>query len=316
MLAADTTSNSSGEGGSLNINASKSIEIIGTAKTDNSPSGLTTETRSSGKAGNLQVSTGQLIVRDGGTILAETSGTGNAGNISINVDNLLNMKTGNISTASTQSSGGNIQIEAGNIRLFDDSDITTFVSIGEGGGGNITLTANSIIALDDSDILSFARDGKGGDIKFNTAGFFSTPLYRPTPPTTDANALDALDGNNRVDVNASGAVSGAITGVPDITFIEESLTDLPNNQIDTNALIANSCINRTANQNSTFFITGKSGIPIRPDDAPLPHHSTGSIQSLPTVNNRPSWKIGDPVVEPTGVYKLPNGKLILSRKCS
>ncbi|KYC37717.1 hypothetical protein WA1_04145 [Scytonema hofmannii PCC 7110] len=258
-----------GLGGNLQVTATDSIEISGQLFNGFYRSGILAQSRPiftevAGKGGDIEVMTPSLNISDGGQISATALGNGDAGNITINVDNLLNMKTGDISTASTQSSGGNIQIKAGNIRLFGDSDIRTNVSSGEGGGGNITLTANSIIAFDDSDILSFARDGKGGDITFNTAGFFSTPLYRPTPPTTDANALAALDRNNRVDVNASGAVSGAITGVPDITFIEESLTD----------------------------------------------------RSLPTANSHPRWKIGDPVVEPTGVYKLPNGKFILSRKCS
>ncbi|MDJ0616777.1 MAG: filamentous hemagglutinin N-terminal domain-containing protein [Calothrix sp. MO_192.B10] len=307
-ILSSTRSEVGGKGGNITIKAG-SILINNGAR-------LTSETASASKAGDIEVTTPFLDIKNGGQINARAFRNGNAGNININVDNLLNMKTGDISTVSTQSSGGNIQVKAGNIRLFEDSDITTFVRAGTGSGGNINLTANTILALEDSDIFSFSGNGKGGDITFNTAGFFSQPLFRPTPPTTDANALFALDGNSRVDVNASGAVSGAITGVPNITFIEESLTDLPNNQIDPNTLIANSCINRTANQNSTFFITGKGGIPIRPDDASLPNYSTGSIRSLSTANSRRPWKIGDPVVEPTGVYKLPNGKLILSRECS
>ncbi|PIG94620.1 hypothetical protein [Gloeocapsopsis sp. IPPAS B-1203] len=32
-------------------------------------------------------------------------------------------------------------------------------------------------------------------------------------------------------------------------------------------------------------------------------------------SHRP-WKIGDPIVEPQGAYRLPNGQLVLSRECS
>ncbi len=31
---------------------------------------------------------------------------------------------------------------------------------------------------------------------------------------------------------------------------------------------------------------------------------------------RRDWKIGDPIVEPTGVYRLANGQRILSRECN
>ncbi|MDJ0736009.1 MAG: filamentous hemagglutinin N-terminal domain-containing protein [Nostocaceae cyanobacterium] len=304
-------------GGNLHINATESIEISGQALNGFFPSGIFAQstsifTEAAGKGGDIEVKTPLLDISNGGQINATAFGSGDAGNISINVDNLLNMKTGDISTASFQSSGGNIQIQAGNIRLFDDSDITTFVGIGD--GGNITLTANTIIALDDSDILSFSSDGKGGDITFNTAGFFSTPLYRPTSPTTDANALAALDGNNRVDVNASGTVSGVIAGVPDITFIDENLTDLPANQIDTNTLIANSCIARsTQRQENSFTITGSGGLRNNPGDELVSIYSTGKVRNVKTTP-RP-WKKGDPIIEPQGLYKLPDGRLLLSRTC-
>jgi large exoprotein involved in heme utilization and adhesion len=49
---------------------------------------------------------------------------------------------------------------------------------------------------------------------------------------------------------------------------------------------------------------------------------TVDIETLPgdstptnTNPNRP-WQKGDPIVEPQGVYRLPNGKLVLSRECS
>jgi large exoprotein involved in heme utilization and adhesion len=49
---------------------------------------------------------------------------------------------------------------------------------------------------------------------------------------------------------------------------------------------------------------------------------TVDIETLPsdstptnTNPNRP-WQKGDPIVEPQGVYRLPNGKLVMSRECS
>lgn len=231
------------------------------------------------------------------------------------------MRTGDIFTTSIKSSGGNIDVKAQDIRLFGNSDIRTNVFSGTGGGGNINLTANTIVALDNSDILSFARDGKGGDITFNTEAFFSKPLFKPTSSISDRQALNQLNTNQKVDVNASGAVSGSIAGVPDTTFIQDNLTELPENQIDTNSIIANSCIVRSNEENGTFLITGSGGLPINPSDAPLSNYSTGSIRSISSnpdkspASNPRSWKIGDPVVEPQGVYKLPNGQLVLSREC-
>jgi filamentous hemagglutinin family protein len=277
---------------------------------------------SGGTGGNINIRAASLSITNGAQISAESRGQGSAGNININVEGALNANNGNILTTAEQASGGAINITARNIRLFGDSDIATNVFSGAGGGGDIILNANTIIALDDSDILSFAGDGKGGDITFNTEAFFSKPLYRPTATNSNANTLTELDNNNRVDVNASGTVSGTIAGIPDTTFIQDSLTELPENQIDTNTIIANSCIVRSNEQNGTFLITGAGGLPQNPSDAPLSSYSTGSIRSIPSNSDKSpasttnrKWKIGDPVVEPQGVYKLPNGQLVLSREC-
>jgi large exoprotein involved in heme utilization and adhesion len=237
-------------------------------------------------------------------------------NININVNKNLNLTNGNILTSSSQSSGGSVNVNAENIRLFGDSDISTFVSSGAGGGGDIKLTADSILAFGDSDIFAFAQDGKGGNITFDTLAFFGQN-YRPATPGT--NPL-TLDGNNRVDINASGAVSGVIV-LPDTSSIQNNLGKLPQTAIDTNALIANSCIaRRNQQQNGSFFITGSGGLPVRPGDASLPSYSTGDVQPIPTeattlpTQTRP-WQIGDRVIEPTGVYELPNGKLVLGKEC-
>ncbi len=292
-----------GNGGSQPLSSwSNNGTDIGTYVVSINDSSTTPAVISGGTGGSINVRAESLSISNGAQINAESRGQGRAGNIKIDVEGALNANNGSILTSAEQSSGGAINITAKDIRLFDDSDIATNVFNGTGGGGNINLTANTIIALDDSDILSFAGDGKGGNITFNTEGFFSKPLYNPSSSTnSNANALTELDNNNRVDVNASGVVSGTVTGVPDTRFIQDSLTDLPDNQIDTNTIIANSCVVRSNQQNGTFLITGSGGLPINPSDAPLSNYSTGSIRSIPSnsekspafTNPRP-WKIGDP----------------------
>jgi filamentous hemagglutinin family protein len=336
--------------GNIDIRTSQSIVLSGISPNGQTVNTISTESQGLGKAGNLTLSTEKLIVQDGSTIstqttnagdggtltinantldlvsnaqiIAESEGTGKAGNINLNTSGKLNVTNSSINTSSAQSFGGTINITAQDIRLFGDSDIRTNVFTGAGGGGNITLTANSIIALNDSDILSFALDGKGGDIRFNTLAFLSSPLYRLTPTARDIANIQTLDGNQRVDINASGAISGNISGTTDVSFLQNSLIELPQNSIDTNALLANSCIVRSSQrQNSTFFITGKGGLSERPGDAPISNFSTGTMQSIPNTNSsftssNSRWKIGEPIIEPQGVYRLPNGQKILSRECS
>ncbi|MGF1498735.1 MAG: hypothetical protein ACFB8W_18200 [Elainellaceae cyanobacterium] len=233
---------------------------------------------------------------------------GNAGNILIVVDDVLFIQDSDITTQAQSFAGGAITIRAGDIRLFGDGDIQTSVQSGTAGGGDITLTADSILAFDDSDILAFAADGQGGNITVNTPAFFGEGF---TLLSLDADP-DGLDGNDRVDINATGAFSGTVT-LPDISFIQNSLAGLPAELINTEALIANSCVARNEDGSSTFVVTGAGGLPLRPGDlAPSPY-PTGDVQTIP--NDSQSWQPGDPIIEPDGVYQLPNGELILSHEC-
>ncbi|KST63846.1 two-partner secretion domain-containing protein [Mastigocoleus testarum] len=274
-----------------------------------------TASNSTGDGGIINLQGNSLSINDEAQITAQSQGLSKAGNININLRNSLIAENGEISTTSEQSSGGAIDIKGRNINLFGDSDIRTNVNSGEGGGGNINLTANTITALDDSDILSFANDGKGGDITFNTDGFFSSSQFLPASAIANRDNLNNLDLNDRVDVNASGTVSGNITGIPDTTFIQNSITELPENQIDTNALISQTCIARSSDTGSTFNVFGSSGFAEAPGHADISRYPTNNVRGIPKTTLR-NWKKGDPIIEPDGVYRLPDGKIVLSRNCS
>ncbi|UBF25608.1 hypothetical protein K9N68_29235 [Kovacikia minuta CCNUW1] len=290
--------------------------------------------------GSINITAGAFSIADGTSLEASSFGNGVAGDILINVRDTFQARNGTtISSTARRSSGGNINVTARTIRLSDDSDITTNIFSGTGRGGNITLAAESIVALNDSDILAFARDGQGGNITLNTRAFFGQN-YRPgsSPP---------FDGNRRVDIDASGTISGIIS-LPDVSFLQNSLTEFSQNLVDVSTLLTNSCIVRTRQQVGSFFITGSDGLPERPGEAPISAFPTGEVRSVKaegrgqraegqkdaetrghgdaetSIQNSkfkiqnsptPSWKIGDPIVEPQGVYQLPNGQLVMSREC-
>lgn len=343
---------SGGNAGDINVVA-RNILIDGFAVFQNVPfsSGFlsTAETGSEGAAGTIRIDVTRLSLRDGGFISTSTTGLGDAGDINIEADSLSLDSTANIApiqsqilstseegstgnagtirigsesltvtnssirTSAAETSGGGINITAEQIQLFGDGDIQTEVSTGEGGAGNLRLTADLIVAFDDSDILAFAEDGTGGNILLRTPAFFGESFNQAS---LDADPT-ALESNGQVDVNAVGGVPGTVS-LPDLSFIQNNLSDLPQATLDTDALLANSCVTRTAD-GSTFLVTGVGGLPDRPGEVPASQYPTGAIRVLTsdeTSTDSRSWELGDPVAEPQGLYQLPDGRLVLSHECS
>ncbi|MFL9458880.1 filamentous hemagglutinin N-terminal domain-containing protein [Tolypothrix bouteillei VB521301_2] len=299
-----------GNAGNVNIDASDTIFLDASGSGNGLFGGVFSSVGSGaiGNGGSINIAVGSLSLISNSQLSSASRGQGSAGNIAINAFGRVNANNGSIFADAVEFTGGAINITARDIRLRGNSDIKTSVFSGKGGGGSIFLTANSIVALDDSDIFALSLDGVGGNITLNTRVFFGFRYYRPVPPGTDPSTLD---GNDRTDINASGIVSG----VPDLSYIQDNLVELSQNPVDTNALIANSCIARSGKSEGTFTITGTGGLPNRPGDAWVSSYPTGDVRNVLPENASRPWQKGDPIVEPNGVYKLSSLKLVLSREC-
>jgi len=261
-----------------------------------------------GQGGTIEIATEVLNLDDRSEISARSQGREVAGDITITASEQFTATDSDVITASSRSSGGDIRITSSDIRLLGDSDIRTNSGVD---GGNITLSADTILAFEDSDILAFA-ERQGGDITLDTEAFFGDG-YQETS-NSDQNP-EGLDGNDRVDINASGQVSSGTITTPDTSFIQNSLTELPDAGIDTDNLVANSCVVRSQDQIGTFVIAGAEGLPQRPGDAPFPTYPTGAVRSTEESSGEPTWQMGDPIVEPQGLYLLEDGRMVLSREC-
>jgi filamentous hemagglutinin family protein len=161
------TSYTQGEGnaGDLTVYAAESLEISGTAIFQDPrvesqfnllSSGLfaSVEAGATGNGGSLSITTGNLNLSEGGTIVANTLGSGNAGNILIRVNN-LEVKDTVVNSFGTRSgisssvessganNGGNIEIIADNLSLLDGG-LAAANALGQGNAGNINIDAQNI----------------------------------------------------------------------------------------------------------------------------------------------------------------------------
>ncbi|MHC5675213.1 beta strand repeat-containing protein [Nostoc sp.] len=289
-----TTTSSNGRAGKITVNANDKLTISGidpsyNDRSTNFPdnvrnisanSGLFVSSTGSGITGDIEVNSTQITLDNQGKLNAE-SASGNGGNINVNSDLLLLRHGAKISTnAGTAEKGGD--------------------------GGNININSRFIIAIpeENSDISANAFTGTGGNIQINSQGIFGIES-RPKP-------------TNKSDITASSelGVSGVTNiNAPDNSSIQNSFTQLSPNVIDTNALIANSCISRgTKRQENSFTITGSGALRNSPQDGLVSTYTTGEVRGVEQTSR--TWKKGDPIIEPQGLYRLPNGQLILSRSCS
>jgi filamentous hemagglutinin family protein len=291
----------SGEGGNMIINASDSVQLIREGL-------IFTDTQSSGNAGNITINTGRLLAQDSSQIGAQSRGSGNAGNITVQARSIILSNQSQIDAATTASQGGNITLKVGDILLLrQGSSISSTAGTAQAGGdgGNITFDGKFIVAIpnENSNISANAFTGKGGNIQINSQGVFGIES-RPKP--TDQSDITA---------SSEQGISGVINiNQPNNSSIQNSFTQLSPNAIDTNALIANSCIGRSnKRQENSFTITGSGALRNSPGDVLISDYATGEVRNVePT--SRP-WKKGDRIIEAQGLYKLADGRSVLSRAC-
>lgn len=296
---------SSEDAGTISIFAREAIIVRG--QDDSSPSQITSASLgdATGNGGAVFIASPMVLLINGGIISAVSEATGIAGRIDLATDR-LEISDGSIETNAAQASGGDISVNAsrsnprGIVVLSGDGDITTDSF---GNGGNIMLIS-IVIAFEDSDILARSADARGGNITLGP--FFSSTLPIGAEPSPE--------NNGRVDVSADGQLESGVITTPDTDIVQNSLSQLTDLNIDPTSLVAGSCIARITNNQGSFVVTGSGGLPIRPGDSDPSAYPTGEVQAIPDTTEV-VWQPGDPIVEPTGVYELSSGRLVLSREC-
>ncbi|MBN3884244.1 MAG: filamentous hemagglutinin N-terminal domain-containing protein [Nostoc sp. JL34] len=295
-----------GKGGNLTVNASESIELIGTSATDDShPSGLFTSAIKYGNTGNINITTGQLFIQNNAAIAVDVAIPPNAilpeninitetpGALNITARSILLDNQGQITSDSESGQGGNIALQVRDLLLMRrNSQISTNAG-GDGDGGNITIKAPNgfLVAapFGNSDITANAVSGSGGKITITAKSIFGfVPRTRTNVEMLDPKEINP--NNLRTsDITAFSQQNPSLSGTVQINSPDadpsKGLVELPVNLVDASQQIAAGCDSGGKIARSSFITTGRGGLvadptqPLIAEDAVLADWITLSPES-------------------------------------
>ncbi|MEA5575310.1 filamentous hemagglutinin N-terminal domain-containing protein [Anabaena sp. UHCC 0451] len=187
IISASTTA--SGKGGDLIITAPENINIAGQGK-------LAVESKGTGDAGNILITSQNLNLSDGVKISASTSGSGKGGNIIVQVkDNITLDGTDTGLFASTElgsiGDSGSIDIDPQTLTIKNGAGIGVN-SQGSGEGGDVSVQAGNLILDNQGFISAETASNQGGNINLNIPDLL---LFRNNSKIT-ATAGTGGDGGN------------------------------------------------------------------------------------------------------------------------
>ncbi|WP_353930155.1 filamentous hemagglutinin N-terminal domain-containing protein [Okeanomitos corallinicola TIOX110] len=256
-----STALGTGKAGNIKINAAESIELTsGEFFTEDSNgisvnTNINSSTLQTADAGNIEINTQQLIVRENTVISASTLGFGNGGSLTINAEDIqifgdaaenfgglataseinatgnggnliinahnLQVQGGRIS-ASTVGVGkaGDIKINTKNLQISDQAKITV-EALGTGNAGNLNLVAESIL-MDNFSIISGNTRSNSTDISQEQASINlrsqNLIMRHGSKITTNATGDNVIGGNITIDVDVLAALENSDITANSIDF--------------------------------------------------------------------------------------------------
>ncbi|MBW4494255.1 MAG: filamentous hemagglutinin N-terminal domain-containing protein [Oscillatoria princeps RMCB-10] len=286
--------NSSGAGrpGNAIITATESVELSGKTRDAFAfPTTLlaaTTPFATGTGGGNVTISTGKLIVRDGAVITMSNLSPGSGGSLEVIADSILLDNKASIGAETAFGEGGNITLRSRSLQLRNSSTISVTAGstqnpfglppdlaavyaaqvTGAGDGGNIIINTDTLAALEKSTIAANAQEGRGGRVSITAQGIF---LSRDSA------------------ITATSALGAEFSGVVEIqtpnTDLKSGLVELAQHPLDPNQRVAAGC---AADRGNTFTVTGRGGLPEDPTSELLGRTVWWDSRDLSAIGNQAS----------------------------
>ncbi len=243
QIDSDSERDASGRAGEITVS-------VGTLEITRSE--IDSTSRGTGEGGRIELhATEAILMRDGGRVITNATSRGVAGSIMIDTSR-LEMDRGRLAaTASLESEnrGGNITVQAPEVRLTDSTMTTAARSEAGSDGGDIAIQQAVFVIVDASEIRADAFGGNGGNIRIEA----SNGLLITSTSIVDASSELGLQG--QIDFRAP------------VTIISDSVEPLPQAFVQVAKLLQARCESRLQDQqNSTFIVSGREGVPVEPGE--------------------------------------------------
>jgi filamentous hemagglutinin family protein len=254
-----------GPGGTLTVKNAESVSVIGRGTLGSTPvnSTLSAAAQSSGKAGDLNITTSTLNVQDDGQVSVSGQGSGAAGNLTVTA-NEITLNRGTLTAETNAGEGANIKLQIEDLLLMENQSQISAQASNDANGGNVTIEAPNgfvVAALgQNNDIIASAFRGQGGEIDITAYGIFGIEEGR------------AILGNitNDIDASSEFGLAGQVNIIrPDVEPVGVLLR-LPTTIVDASTIVDTGCTAFADSGGSTFFITGRGGLPSSPSDTLSP----------------------------------------------
>ncbi len=293
-----------GNAGSLTVRASDGVEITGVGRNfDGSPNPaqISALSTGSGNAGTLDIEADSLIVGDRANAIVSSTGSGNPGNLIAAAPFMLVSDGGALRAESATGKAGNIDLRSRTLQLRGQAEISA-VSADRTAEGNININTETLVLLEGSQVRTDAQNPQGG------SNITIAPLLESGLAVFQS--LDSI-------IKPSGELR--VEGQ-----VEISPPDLPPVEVvDPTGLIVQAC--PAVNEDNTFFVTGRGGLPPSPDDTlsgdifwedlRIPSVLSSQSSALSTQSSIATDKgqmTNDKLVEAQGWIIGPNGEVILT----
>ncbi|MGE5660414.1 MAG: filamentous hemagglutinin N-terminal domain-containing protein [Actinomycetota bacterium] len=168
-----------GRGGDISVNASDSVEIIGSNPIQITPvvrafTGFFSSSLGSGNAGQLRVNTNRISILNGAGLAASAFGEGDGGNITIQATKTVELKGASpnglalssiaaVTEPGSAGKGGNVTVQAQRVTLENGGRLSVR-SRGTGRTGNLEVVADSVRFSNEGGLEGTAVAGEGANL--------------------------------------------------------------------------------------------------------------------------------------------------------